>query len=208
MLLIKYSKAGAMRYISHIDLLRHMTRILRRAEIRPEFSKGFNPHMLLYFSPPLALGLESEAEYLTVVTNESYSDAVERFNMAAPNGLRAIKAAEVAKNPNLQAAVAAADYFYPYPASVFSNPFEFSVTVGKKNDGAMDVLGERLIAVKEMDGGCVATLKAGAGMIRPDAILSALSEKYGESDKIVRKTAQYIEINGELKSVDLVYFNE
>ena len=65
MITLKYRKSGNAVFISHIDTLRGMVRAIRRAEINMAYSKGFNPHMLLFFSPPLALGVNSEAEYVT-----------------------------------------------------------------------------------------------------------------------------------------------
>ncbi len=67
MLTLKYCKAGSACFISHIDLLRHVSRILRRAGITVNYSQGFNPHALVYFSPPLGVGVSSVAEYLTII---------------------------------------------------------------------------------------------------------------------------------------------
>ena len=59
-----FRKMGAMKYLSHLDLLRTMTRALRRAGISLKYSQGFNPRPLISFSPALAVGIESREEYV------------------------------------------------------------------------------------------------------------------------------------------------
>ena len=80
MILLKFEKAEGFCFISHVDTLRHFQRIFRRADISVEYSKGFNPHMLIYFSSPLPLGLASKAEYVCVATDMK----AEEFCQPAP----------------------------------------------------------------------------------------------------------------------------
>ena len=68
MIVLKYLKKDAYTYLSHIDILRHLTRTIRRADLKVSFSQGFNPHMLLNMSVPLPLGHTGCAEYVTVQT--------------------------------------------------------------------------------------------------------------------------------------------
>ena len=53
-----------MRLIGHQDIIRLFQRAFRRGGMRLDYSNGFHPHPRLRFSPPLALGLESMAEYV------------------------------------------------------------------------------------------------------------------------------------------------
>ena len=53
-----------MRFIGHQDIIRLFQRAFRRGGMRLDYSNGFHPHPRLRFSPPLALGLESMAEYV------------------------------------------------------------------------------------------------------------------------------------------------
>ena len=64
MIAIKYAKRYPLSMISQSDMLNVIKRILTRAGVKVEYSAGFNPHMLLYFSPALSLGIESECEYV------------------------------------------------------------------------------------------------------------------------------------------------
>lgn len=113
MIVLKYQKSGSPAFISHKDLLRHVSRILRRANIPVNFSQGFNPHSLIYFSPPLVLGVSSTAEYLSIDTNLDGEEVLKRYNNAVPSGLEASRVFTCAKNPNLQAIVVAGDYIFP-----------------------------------------------------------------------------------------------
>jgi radical SAM-linked protein len=65
-----FTKKGAMRYISHLDLMRLFMRAMRRAELPVKMSEGFSPHPKLSISRALKLGLESEHEEAAVVLKE------------------------------------------------------------------------------------------------------------------------------------------
>ena len=63
---LKFSKLGMGKYISHLDLLRTFTRAIHRAELPVRYSQGFNPHQLITFALPLALGTTSETEFVDI----------------------------------------------------------------------------------------------------------------------------------------------
>ena len=42
-----YSQGEEVKFISHLDFLRTMTRVFRRAELPVKYSEGFNPHMVM-----------------------------------------------------------------------------------------------------------------------------------------------------------------
>lgn len=69
---IKFAKEGMQKYISHRDMLRVMSRALKRGAIPVASSQGFNPHPLISFSSPLELGVESIAEYMDVHLTEEW----------------------------------------------------------------------------------------------------------------------------------------
>ena len=54
-----FKKMGMSRYVSHLDLMRAMTRAVRRAEGPLWYTEGFNPHPYITFALPLSLGMES-----------------------------------------------------------------------------------------------------------------------------------------------------
>lgn len=63
---IWFNKKGMSRFISHLDLMRTMTRAIRRSKIPLWYTEGFNPHPYMTFSLPLSLGMESECESMDI----------------------------------------------------------------------------------------------------------------------------------------------
>ena len=60
----KISKEKILRYTSHLDYVRIISRAMLRAGLPISYSEGFNPHMKLSFASALSLGVISEAEYM------------------------------------------------------------------------------------------------------------------------------------------------
>lgn len=74
---LRFSKVGSLQYISHLDLVRTMTRALIRAKIPLWYTQGFNPIPHLVFATPLSVGTESLSEFLDVRTVKAVdTDAV------------------------------------------------------------------------------------------------------------------------------------
>ena len=68
-----FSKKGAMKYISHLDLMRLFTRAMRRADLPMKITEGFSPHPKFSIKRALKLGLESESEEASIVLKERVS---------------------------------------------------------------------------------------------------------------------------------------
>ena len=100
--LIKFSKGEVIKFISHLDLMRTIQRIIRRSEVPIEYSKGFNPHMALSLAQPLSVGVYSDGEYMDIVLTEKMQvdDILARLNEAAPPTIRFFEATpiEIVKN--------------------------------------------------------------------------------------------------------------
>ena len=99
MLLVKFKKVGSFAFCSYLNCRDVIIQTIKRAGISIEYSQGFNPHELLYFSPPTSLGIESECEYFTVYTND-IDNFVAKFNEKAPSGVQALWAKEINKRPD------------------------------------------------------------------------------------------------------------
>lgn len=84
-----FSKTGKMVYISHLDLMRLLTRALRRAELPVKITEGFNPHPKLSLKRALKLGVESQNEEGAVVIKDDVSpqDFLERLQLQLPEGI-------------------------------------------------------------------------------------------------------------------------
>lgn len=204
MLVLKYQKTGSMCFISHIDLLRHADRIIRRAHIKVNFSQGFNPHPLLFFSPPLSLGVASVAEYISIDSDEGANEVLEAFNSAVPETLKACRVFKCTKNPNLQAKVVCADFVFPvkYFDIDISNGFETEYR--KKGETVKEDVADKIYAVFEKDGNLCMRLASGSRNLRPDRILDKLCLLAGEKIELrgVTKIAQYVDIDGKFIDVD------
>ena len=104
---IMFSKTGRAKYVSHLDLVRAMTRAVRRANIPLWYTEGFNRHPYLTFAAPLSLGYEGLRETMDIRMAEDfpYDELVKRLNDVLPEGLVALSAGDaVAKAGDLAAA--------------------------------------------------------------------------------------------------------
>ncbi len=63
---IKFKKTGKLQYISHLDLVRTMNKIIVRAKLPLWYTEGFNPKPKMVFAAPLSIGTESYAEFMDV----------------------------------------------------------------------------------------------------------------------------------------------
>lgn len=95
--LIKFSKGEGIKFISHLDLMRTIQRIIRRSGVPIEYSKGFNPHMALSLAQPLSVGVYSDGEYMDIVLTEErkVADLLARLNEAAPPTIRFFEATPI-----------------------------------------------------------------------------------------------------------------
>lgn len=96
-----YSKLGRIKYISHLDTNRCVTRAIKRSCLPVWHTLGFNPHIYLTFALPLSLGFESECESFDFRLTEEVpmQEVVDRLNAVFPEGIQAISAAPAAAKP-------------------------------------------------------------------------------------------------------------
>jgi radical SAM-linked protein len=98
---LKYAKVDRMRFLGHQDVIRLFQRAFRRSAVRLDYSRGFHPHPKLRFSPPLALGVESVAEYLDfdlVDENSGLDKLSSRLSANLPEGIKPLKLEEISLN--------------------------------------------------------------------------------------------------------------
>lgn len=89
---LRFTKQGRLKYISHLDINRAMSRAFKRAEIPLWYTEGFNPHPYMSFSLPLSLGVESLCESVDIrIVGEINNDEIkERMNNVLPEGLKVL----------------------------------------------------------------------------------------------------------------------
>ncbi len=104
-----FTKTGMAKYISHLDLMRCMTRALRRAQIPLWYTEGYNPHLFMTFARPLPLGVESLCESMDIrlVGEMTFREIKTRLNDALPRDITVVSVAKPAHKPT---EIAFADY--------------------------------------------------------------------------------------------------
>ena len=116
---LQYTKLGAERFVGHLDIIRVLPRVFRRAGITLNYSQGFHPHPLLSFGPALALGVAALGEYCDAVVGEEI-DAEElrtRLNQVSAEGLRVEAVRRLAPGePKLMRVLHRADYLLAFDA--------------------------------------------------------------------------------------------
>ncbi len=193
MLVIRYSKKDGAEFISHLDTLRHLQKILIRAKIDVEYSKGYSPHMLIYMSAPLGVGIISMAEYCAIETDFSAEKFVDLFNKYAPSGFKCLSAINTQKKVNLQADMDSAEYLIEGV-----NDFDLGDVLGASEFFVLDKKGEqknvrdRILDLKKCDNGLIALLSFGNSTLRPDVFGNKLIELYGGGDLTVTKLNAFI----------------
>ncbi len=90
---IFFEKTGPAKYMSHLDLMRCMTRTIRRAGIPIWYTEGFNPHPFMTFAMPLSLGTAGLCETMDVrlTDNMSFDDVKTRLNNVLCEGIKVTK---------------------------------------------------------------------------------------------------------------------
>ncbi len=93
----RFSKGAAVRFISHLDLMRALERAMRRADLPLAFSQGFNPRPRISVYIPLPVGSTSDAELGNIDLAERLEtdEVMRRLNDALPPAIRVIEAEEI-----------------------------------------------------------------------------------------------------------------
>ena len=128
--LLKFTKEGEIRYISHLDLLRVFQRAFRRTSIRLRYSQGFNPHPKIGFAMPLSLGFESVGEYVEFETESGHdADAIlTELEASMPPGIRVLHCSPMVETSKTSpaAAVEYASYTAEYRGEDTAMPGEIA----------------------------------------------------------------------------------
>lgn len=90
---LRFSKTGRAVYISHLDLMRTMTRAFLRAECRLKYSEGFNPHPNISIALPLSVGCESLCEIMDfrLIEGKDPNDILKSLSVQLPEGIEALE---------------------------------------------------------------------------------------------------------------------
>lgn len=188
-----FSKTGRLKYISHLDIMRCVSRAFGRCGLPIWYTQGFNPHPYLTFALPLPLGIDSECESFDFRLMEpvDYDIACEKLNACLPEELRVQRVTPLVMSAE---AICWADYrlcfFDPKLEELFAALRDFlaqeTITVTKKTKKGM-----REVDLKEMltvlsftlrEDCCELDLRLPAGgtlNISPLLLTGAFAEKLG-----------------------------
>ncbi|HVU03241.1 MAG TPA: TIGR03960 family B12-binding radical SAM protein [Polyangiaceae bacterium] len=110
---LRFEKTGPAALLGHLDLIRELPRVIRRAGVRTAYTRGFHPKPDMTFSPALSLGIASLEEYLDVrlIGAPSEEELVERLNRVASAGVRFTAAVRLGPNdPRVTSLIESARY--------------------------------------------------------------------------------------------------
>ena len=91
---MKFKKVGSLQYISHLDLVRTMHKIIIRSKLPLWYTEGFNPKPKMIFAAPLSIGTESVCEFMDVrlIDDIPAEEAMARLNSNMTDEMQVIEA--------------------------------------------------------------------------------------------------------------------
>jgi radical SAM family uncharacterized protein/radical SAM-linked protein len=110
---VRFAKFSVAALTGHLDLVRALPRVLRRAGVNPYYSEGFHPKPVMEFSPPLPLGLVSldEVVDLSLAERLPAGELLDRLRAHAPEGIEFLAVERLPKGARkLSRELAAAEY--------------------------------------------------------------------------------------------------
>ena len=93
----RLSRHGDVRFLSHLEQIEMIRRMVRRAELPVAFTSGFHPQMKASFGPAISVGYESECELFDIELTQRLEpgQAFEKLSQEAPEGFSVLKASRV-----------------------------------------------------------------------------------------------------------------
>jgi radical SAM-linked protein len=205
-----FRKGERVRYISHLDVLRHWERAIRRAGLPLSYSQGFTPHPKLQFAGPLPLGFVADAEIVDVTLDTRVPVEEFRARVAANTtpDLALVAVKEVPPGaPPPQAVVTWADYDVHIPGvdlscavpavAAFLARAEFPWTEERKDrQRTYDLRAgvARLQAAAGDEGGTVISMRLAAhqdNTVRPEQVVAAILP--GAEPALIRRRALHLQ---------------
>ncbi|MHC4661744.1 MAG: TIGR03960 family B12-binding radical SAM protein [Planctomycetota bacterium] len=110
---VSYRKHGNIIWLGHLELKLAFERALRRSRLPIRFSGGYHPQARIVFSPPLPVGVESDAELADVFLTDEVApeEIADRLSAEMPDGIEITGVSEIpVKSPSLQQAITAVAY--------------------------------------------------------------------------------------------------
>jgi radical SAM family uncharacterized protein/radical SAM-linked protein len=128
----RFAKQGPLRFLSHLETLRTLTRALRRAQLPVQYSQGFHPQPQLTFATALPVGIESTGEYADVVLSAwlDPGDFLFRLDRVLPAHMRILDACSVPlQAPSLMSERLAAQYDVVVPVHLSTSMASLAIRI-------------------------------------------------------------------------------
>jgi radical SAM-linked protein len=94
---LHFTKLGPAALLGHLDLMRELPRIIRRAGVRTAYTEGFHPKPDVSMAPALALGALSLCELIDIklISDLATEQLLEALNRAASSGIQFVALREL-----------------------------------------------------------------------------------------------------------------
>ncbi len=205
MITLRYKKEDSAIFVSHIDLLKQFIKIINRSKINVEYSKGFHPHMQLYFTTPLPVGVSSDSEYVTIYTEEK--TIIDRLNEKSIGGIVFTKEYVSNENPKLTKNIDKASYVVKVnltdlevaKVNEFLSRPSIVLQVMRKGELAETDVKPLIYDYKVSNQSFECTLACGNPNLRIDYLIKKINEELSTDIHITnsRKISQFISETGE-----------
>lgn len=211
-----FQKAGRLRWLSHLEVVRAIERIVRRSGLPIAVTQGFSPHMKIAFGPALPVGTAGLREYADIwLTSYTVAEeALARLRDSSPADLVPMEARYVnERSPSLTAALTIG----LYDLRLFGEEVDSTVVhaalervVGRgeltvENKGKTKVFDlarsiPKDVRVEDVDGGVAVQLPVRMGpegSLRPEALIRAALTEAGIQVPAVHTTRHDLLVEDE-----------
>ena len=194
MIVFKYTKVDGAEYLAHLDMLRHLNKILRRANVPTSYSKGFNPRMSIYMSAPIGVGITSLAEFCLVETEMNANDFLTEFNKYTINGVKCNFAINTTKKVSVAGLINRATYRiegvnkFNEEELLKSTEFYFTNKKGERKE-----VRQKIFDLSWDNNNLIATLAFGNDGLRPDFFAKELIAMHGGELRAVTKLNAHVD---------------
>ncbi len=119
----RMTRHGDVRFLSHLEQIEMVRRMVRRAEMPMTYTAGFHPQMKASFGPAISVGYESECELFDLELTERLEpqQAWDRISAQVPEGFAISKASRVPIFfPSLESLLNRVEYNIQVPAELLN----------------------------------------------------------------------------------------
>lgn len=183
-LLLRFTREGDLRFLSHLDWVEIILRGLRMSEVPVSFSQGYNKRERVSFGFPVPLGVASLSELCEVLCYEDWQVDYVRVNRSLPTGVRLLAAGKETGDESLMGRIGCVEYSLsggPRISDAINRALKEGKYVKKKTKkGEKEIPLSEVIAWQVQDGESVnlGLLSGTPESVRIDHLLEQL--KFGE----------------------------